>query len=605
LAQVQATFALIRKHKQYPAAAVQAWQQGQADIAVSDPVSGTTRSLQRYLPGTILDVPEQTEYEFPSARVPADSLVAVLQAELRAAAARLVLPEYMLTSDASNANYASTLVAEAPAVKHFERLQRQLARKFGDGRYGGAGRCGALWRVLECAAEWGRLPRAVLKRVSLHVEPPSPVARDKDKETARAGALNKAGVLSKATWAKWEGLDHRRERRQIRQEKQQDQPPGGRGGFREEGQRLVEVCQPHKSGRYVGTKIGYDPERSNGNCHLGVGNRAAASGNALSGVSAGTSGSSRKGGSEPGSGGTDSGRKGNSQSREYKGEKRARVFKEVYGQVIGSGEYRDPAKAAELVREIVSDGRKARIPQADITEAAMAVLLGHKLQSAGKHGYDTVGQPGLWRDDEATVRVDVKTSKVTGYSDKYDTKVHKILEYLKERGLPGYLVLVRGKGVYLHVGIDPASKPKFQVQEGGRSLRGLVEPGKLNDAIKGDGSAIPVVKVASWTSLESLGKAAEAEINEFRGRVRGSLEGIDMAKLRRHVNKQIKQAVDGNADDLLKIAPDVVIGKVVKKARKKALKALAAEAPIETVKAGLAAMTPEEREALLRELNGK
>jgi hypothetical protein len=257
------------KHKQYSAAAVQTWQQGQADIAVNDPVSGNTRYLRRYLPGTILDVPEQTDYEFPAARIPADSLVAVLQAELRAVAARLVLPEYMLTSNAENANYASTLVAEAPAVKHFERLQRQLARAFGDGRYGGPGRCGALWRVLEYAVEWGKLPRAVLERVALHVEPPSCISRDKDKETNRAAALNKAGVLSKATWSKWEGLDPRRERRQITQEKKDEQPQAGnRAPFTEQVRQLLEACQPHKSGRFKGTNIGYDPDKHNANCRL-------------------------------------------------------------------------------------------------------------------------------------------------------------------------------------------------------------------------------------------------------------------------------------------------------------------------------------------------
>ena len=47
----------------------------------------------------------------------------MLQAELRAIAARLVMPEFMFTSDASNANYASTMVAEGPAVRMFERLQ--------------------------------------------------------------------------------------------------------------------------------------------------------------------------------------------------------------------------------------------------------------------------------------------------------------------------------------------------------------------------------------------------------------------------------------------------------------------------------------------------
>jgi hypothetical protein len=45
------------------------------------------------------------------------SFVAVLHAELRAIASRLVMPEFMLTSDASNGNYASTMVAEGPAMR--------------------------------------------------------------------------------------------------------------------------------------------------------------------------------------------------------------------------------------------------------------------------------------------------------------------------------------------------------------------------------------------------------------------------------------------------------------------------------------------------------
>ena len=54
------------------------------------------------------------EYDFPARGLDASSFVAVLQAELRAIAARLVMPEFMFTSDASNANYASTMVAEGP-----------------------------------------------------------------------------------------------------------------------------------------------------------------------------------------------------------------------------------------------------------------------------------------------------------------------------------------------------------------------------------------------------------------------------------------------------------------------------------------------------------
>ena len=63
-----------------------------------------------------------TDYEFPAAGIDAGRYVAVLQAELRAVASRLVMPEFMLSSDASNANYSSTMVAEGPAVKMFDRL---------------------------------------------------------------------------------------------------------------------------------------------------------------------------------------------------------------------------------------------------------------------------------------------------------------------------------------------------------------------------------------------------------------------------------------------------------------------------------------------------
>ncbi len=59
---------------------------------------------------------------------PRTSSLAVLQAELRAIASRLVMPEFMLTSDASNANYASTMVAEGPAMRMFARLQADLVR---------------------------------------------------------------------------------------------------------------------------------------------------------------------------------------------------------------------------------------------------------------------------------------------------------------------------------------------------------------------------------------------------------------------------------------------------------------------------------------------
>jgi hypothetical protein len=75
-------------------------------------------------------------------------------------------------------------------------------------------------------------------------------------------------VLSKATWSKWEGLDPARERRQLERERQEENATGGRDAFTEEMRRLIEVCEPHKSGPFVGTDIGYDPDSHNANCRL-------------------------------------------------------------------------------------------------------------------------------------------------------------------------------------------------------------------------------------------------------------------------------------------------------------------------------------------------
>ncbi len=116
VAEIQSAIALIRKHNHL------AWPAVEGHLArqSTGPFAGAGRGyLQRFAPGTILDVYAGTEYHFPAAGIDAARFVAVLQAELRAIAARLVMPEFMLTSDASNANYSSTLVAEGPAVKMF------------------------------------------------------------------------------------------------------------------------------------------------------------------------------------------------------------------------------------------------------------------------------------------------------------------------------------------------------------------------------------------------------------------------------------------------------------------------------------------------------
>ncbi|HYO25878.1 MAG TPA: hypothetical protein VEQ85_13125, partial [Lacipirellulaceae bacterium] len=150
-----------------------------------------------------LDAPAGLEYDFPAAGVNASAFVTVLQAELRAIAARLVMPEFMFTSDASNANYSSTLVAEGPAVKMFERLQATM--KHDD--------CQVMWRVIANAVAAGRLPADVRRRVELQVSLPSLHVRDQLREVQIERIAFEHGILSAQTWSQRLGLDYDQEQK--------------------------------------------------------------------------------------------------------------------------------------------------------------------------------------------------------------------------------------------------------------------------------------------------------------------------------------------------------------------------------------------------------
>jgi hypothetical protein len=130
--------------------------------------------------------------------------VPAIQAELRAVAARLAMPEYMLSGDASNANYASTMVAEGPAVKMFERLQSEMIW------YDSI----VLMRALELAEENGRLPPGTSQSVIIDAEAPTVMVRDRLREAQADQILLSMGVVSERTIAARYGYDLDQERAQ-------------------------------------------------------------------------------------------------------------------------------------------------------------------------------------------------------------------------------------------------------------------------------------------------------------------------------------------------------------------------------------------------------
>lgn len=205
VAEIQSAIAVIRKHKAATAAGLEQFVAGAADLSVTNAATGRTSHFQRYAPGTILDAVAGTDYEFPAAGIDAGRYVTVLQAELRAIASRLVMPEFMLTSDASNANYSSTMVAEGPAVKMFERLQHEMLEDD----------VSLLWRVVHHAVEAGRLPAEALAAVDIRGIPPTLAVRDRLKDAQADQILVRNGAMSVQTMAMRNGLDPEQEQRLI------------------------------------------------------------------------------------------------------------------------------------------------------------------------------------------------------------------------------------------------------------------------------------------------------------------------------------------------------------------------------------------------------
>lgn len=207
VAEIQSAIAIIRKHNAGVKSTVQQFAAASATGSnVNGGTNGGAAHYKRYPAGTILDAPGGIEYDFPAAALDAGRYVAVLQAELRAIASRLVMPEFMLTSDASNSNYASTMVAEGPAVKMFERLQADQIQWD----------LAVMWRVVENAIRAGRLPREALKLVEIQVSPPSLRVRDALREAQVHRIEFESGVLSPQTWSRRSGLDYDQEQANIR-----------------------------------------------------------------------------------------------------------------------------------------------------------------------------------------------------------------------------------------------------------------------------------------------------------------------------------------------------------------------------------------------------
>jgi hypothetical protein len=203
--EIQTAIALIRRHEQATRDAVRTFVSAKAEQQVTNP-AGTTENILRYPPGSILDVPKGQDYDIPKQLDPSKTISA-LQAELRAIASRLVMPEFMLTSDASNANFSSTMVAEGPAVKNFESDQEEQIEYDLE----------LLDCALDHAAESGLIPMDDRNSITIQVEPPSVQVRDRFQEAQVRQIDMGLGILSPQSATAQIQLDYEQEQTNLEQ----------------------------------------------------------------------------------------------------------------------------------------------------------------------------------------------------------------------------------------------------------------------------------------------------------------------------------------------------------------------------------------------------
>ena len=192
LNRIRAAIGLIRTHKATPAQLADAMANLRTGTATGTDSAGRARSVgrQRLRAGTIIDTNENVKYEYLSPNVGAADVSPDGRAVLLCIAAGLCWPEFLVSGDASNANYASTLVSFAPGVKALKSFQTF---------------------VLNCLWELHRFVLVSLDpafaALSSMMQGPKIEAHDPEGSASANETLYRNKVISRATWQQREGVD--------------------------------------------------------------------------------------------------------------------------------------------------------------------------------------------------------------------------------------------------------------------------------------------------------------------------------------------------------------------------------------------------------------
>ena len=209
MAKARAKIAMIRKVNNVAPDSMASLVDSQIDATLGGSNNmGATENigLERFGYGSIITAPANIDYEFPGANVDAAGLIQVLQANLRSLATRFGISETLMSGDASNNNYSSALIAEAPARRTFERWQGIVGRSLAECRF--EPNKSLAWSQIHLASEHGIIPKEILKNIKITCEAYSLQSREHQKEAEMNNVYHSMGVKSIQTIRAELGLDN-------------------------------------------------------------------------------------------------------------------------------------------------------------------------------------------------------------------------------------------------------------------------------------------------------------------------------------------------------------------------------------------------------------
>ena len=191
----RASTAFVRSHKNATASAVNSFAAAQAD-ASGTRANGRSWRGKSSKGAKIVDAGENMDITTMPAG-DTDGYISTVGLMMRVLGNRWGMPEFMVSADASNNNYASILVSGGPFVRQIEMAQAKLKRVYKK----------LMEMVLKNGARKGNYPVEMLEQVEIDVQAPSPVIQDKlvEAQTYDIEARNK--VISPQGWAAKLGRD--------------------------------------------------------------------------------------------------------------------------------------------------------------------------------------------------------------------------------------------------------------------------------------------------------------------------------------------------------------------------------------------------------------